>query len=410
MHYYNESTPLPPLRHDIAGFETAPGIVMLYDDSLYSDRMARLPIDYVELLSQLDGSRSALDLARDFAASGVSLPVATLLEVVNALEDAYLLDSERFRHHRRTSDEAFNRLPVRPAAHAGSSYPAEPDKLRAMLDGFLSAAAASSSSDASDAAEPIAVIAPHIDFRVGGASYGPAYNALRRSTAETFIILGVSHQMSYDEFMISRKDFDTPLGVMPTDREFIDRFRQRLPFEITDNEIAHRREHSIEFQAVFLRHIFPDREVRIVPILTGSLHEHILNGGTTARHDQRLTHLYEELAATAADLGRQVCYIAGADLCHVGRKFGDDFAARDILEELRRVDAETLEHTARPDADGFLEAIGRVRNRYRVCGVAPIYAAIRASRPTRGEVLCYDQWDESERESAVTFGSVALYR
>src|SRR5690606_5163468 len=137
-------------------------------------------------------------------------------------------------------------------------------------------------------APPIAVIAPHIDFRVGGETYGPAYNALRRSDADTFVVFGVSHQMSYDSFMISSKDFQTPLGTLPTDREFIEHFRAALPFELTRDETAHRREHSIEFQAVFLRHIFPDRDIRIVPILTGSLWEYVEMAKGNAADDARL--------------------------------------------------------------------------------------------------------------------------
>jgi AmmeMemoRadiSam system protein B len=275
-----------------------------------------------------------------------------------------------------------------------------------MLDDFLAA----DTTDHADAPPPAAVIAPHIDFRVGGASYGPAYNRLRRSDADTFVIFGVSHQMSYDAFMISAKDFETPLGTMPTDREFIEAFRATVPFELTREEIAHRREHSIEFQAVFLRHIFPDRDIRIVPILTGSLYEYVELAQGKASDDERLTQLYEALEATAAQLGRKVCYIAGADMCHVGRKFGDDFPAQEILDSVREFDMSTLAHAAAADADNFLQSISSVRNRYRVCGVAPIYATLRAAKPTRGEVLCYDQWDETERESAVTFASVALYR
>ena len=90
----------------------------------------------------------------------------------------------------------------------------------------------------------------------------------------------------------------------------------------------------------------------------------------------------------------------------VSGQIRDIFAEHtDLIEPLsRRV---LLAH---PNAEGFLDAIGSVRNRYRVCGVAPIYATIRAAAPSRGSLLCYDQWDEVERESAVTFASVALWR
>ncbi|HVK39835.1 MAG TPA: AmmeMemoRadiSam system protein B [Candidatus Kapabacteria bacterium] len=406
MTFYTSTSSLPPLRRDISGQEVLPGLVALYDEMGYAEVVARLPMDMIEYLTILDGRRSAEVIARQAAQSGRTFSMDEFLEVVNVLEREYFLESERFEARREERDREYNDLPTRPAVHAGSSYSDDPDELRRELDGYLAAGAGHHNGDPA----PVAVIAPHIDFRVGGSSYGPVYNALKHSEADTFVIFGVSHQMSYDAFMISEKDFETPLGVVPTDRELIRRFRERLPFAITRNEIAHRSEHSIEFQAVFLRHIFAGRDIRIVPILTGSLYEYVEMGEGNASDDERLTALYDTLAEVAAELGRNVCYIAGADLCHVGRKFGDEFPARDVLAELRDHDAATLEHIARPDPDAFLRHLAAVGNRHRVCGVAPIYATLRAARPRHGRVMGYDQWDEVERESAVTFGSVALYR
>jgi AmmeMemoRadiSam system protein B len=405
MTHYTASDPLPSVRYDIGAEEVAPGMVTLYDDAQYAEHQVTIPASIIEYLSLLDGRRSAEYLARKAADAGRSFSVDDFLRIVDILDREYYLDSPRFRERREQIDGSFNNNPLRPAAHAGGSYPSDPTRLRAMLDGFLAAGPGPSSD-----APPVAVVAPHIDFRVGGASYGPAYNALKNSDADTFIIFGVAHQMSYDTFMISSKDFETPLGPMPADREFIEHFRASLPFELTRNEAAHKREHSIEFQAVFLRHIFPDRDIRIVPILTGSLHEYVESGRGGAGSDEHLATLYKALENTAAELGRKVCYIAGADLCHIGRKFGDSFAARTVLDDVRRHDESLLAEAARPDAEGFLAALTKERNRYRVCGVAPIYATIRAAHPATGEVLCYDQWDESERDSAVTFASVAYYR
>ena len=281
-----------------------PGVVVLYDDNHYTDKIARLPLEVIEYLMLLDGKRNAEFLAAHSARMGRPFSVEQFVEVVNVLEREFFLDSERFQKHREEIDREFNELPVRPAAHAGASYPADPVELRSMLDGFLAnGSSGNGHSNGTTSRPPAAVIAPHIDFRVGGASYGPAYNTLRHSDADTFIIFGVSHQMSYDSFMISAKDFETPLGIVPTDREFIEGFRKRLPFELTRNEIAHRQEHSIEFQVVFLRHIFPDREIRIVPILAGSLHEYVEFGEGNACDDERLTQLYDALEATATEIG-----------------------------------------------------------------------------------------------------------
>lgn len=400
---FTETTPLPPLRYDLEGFEVMPGIVMLYDDNGYTDTTVQLPTDIIDHLLSLDGRKTLLEISAHAARLGRPFDTEKFLEVVSILEAECLLDSRRFHERRQEVHRSYNSLTVRPAAHAGHSYPDDPDELREVLDEYLAHGA-----DVPDA-PPLGVFAPHIDPRVGGATYGPAYNALRRSAADTFIVLGVPHRISYDRFMISGMDFDTPLGVVPADREFIDLFRRNLSFTLTEDEIAHRQEHSIEFQAIFLRHIFPDRDIRIVPILAGSLYEYVESGKGNAGDDPQLTELYETLGATARGLGRNVCWIAGVDFCHVGKKFGDPFPARQVLDDVREHDMALIDRAVLPDADGFLRRLANVKNGFKVCGVSPMYAFLRSARPSRGRLLAYDQWDEAERESAVSFASVAFY-
>lgn len=402
---YTRETPLPPVREDITAIEYAPGLVAIHDEAGYADEPVSLPIDDVQWLAMLDGSVTAQDLAAVAAHQRRSFDIDRFIGIVAMLDAERLLDSPTFQKEKERIEAEFAAARMRPAAFKGMSYPEEPDQLAKMLDAILEAAP----DDSIPAEAPVAIVAPHIDFRVGGDSYGPAYKALSRSDAETFIVFGTSHQMSYDSFMISRKDYDTPLGPLPADREFIESFLGRLPFGLASNDIAHRREHSIEFQAVFIRHIFRDRPVRIVPILAGSLFEYVEFGNGRAADDERLTILYSALAETAQTLGRRVCYIAGADMSHVGRKFGDDTDARGLLPHARNIDSLALAQAMKANADGFLEIIAENRNRYRVCGVAPIYALIRTARPEQGLLLAHDTWDEVERGSAVTFASMAFY-
>jgi len=402
---YSIDSPLPSIRTDISAVEYAPGHVAMYDDAGYSTEVVSLPIDVVRLLSRLDGTTTVMQLAQQAAHEGVTFDMDDVLSLVSTLDAEGLLDSPTFRARRNAVEAEYNSRKSRPTAFHGQSYPDDPDELAHMLDGILAAA----SVDDIPEEAPVAVVAPHIDFRVGGKTYGPAYRALQRSDAQTFIVLGTSHQMSYDAFMVSTMDFETPLGPLPVDRDLIEEFRSRLPFEITRNEIAHRREHSIEFQALFLRHLFRDRDVKIVPILAGSLFAYVEHGRGRACDDERLTILFETLRATAEHLGRSVCFVAGADMSHVGHKFGDVEAASQLLPLVREVDARILARAVEGDADAFLDEIALERNRFRICGTAPIYATLRLAEPERGLLLAYDTWDERERSSAVTFASMAFY-
>lgn len=402
---HTDTTPLPPVREEVTAIEYTPGLIALCDEAGYTDEIASLPIDDVRWLAQLDGTLTGRDISDLAVATGDRFDIERFISVVAMLDARGFMDSPTFRERRRRVEQEFNDLTVRPAAFKGLSYPADPVELATMLDSILGTVA----DDAIPDQAPVAIIAPHIDLRVGGDSYGPAYQALSRSDASTFVVFGTSHRMSYDAFMLSSKDFDTPIGMLPTDREMIAEFRRRLPFELTSNDIAHRSEHSIEFQAIFIRHIFRDRDIAIVPILTGSLYEYVELAHGRAGDDWRLTVLYATLAETARSLQRKICCVAGADMSHIGRKFGDDVGAQRLLASARAVDSLALEHAARGDADGFLAVLANNRNKFRVCGAAPIYAALRTASPSHGRILSHDTWDEPERDSAVTFASMAFY-
>lgn len=402
---FTETTPLPPLRYDLEAFEVMPGIIALYDDLGYAEATVQLPDDVIDYLLHMDGRRNVLELASHAAKAQRPFDAEKFLEMVEILEEECFLDTPRYRDRVEGVKLEYNSLTVRPAMHAGSAYPDDPEELRAFLDDCLEQGAPHAPERVPDA-----LFIPHIDPRIGGRTYGAAYTALRESDADTFILLGVPHRISYDRFMVSHMDFDTPLGPVPNDLEFVERFREGLSFPLTEDETAHRIEHSIEFQTIFLRHLFPDRDIRIVPILAGSLHEYVESGRGNAHTDAALTELYERLAATAEELGRKVCWIASVDFCHVGRKFGDSFDARDVLDDVRTHDMRLIDAALSADAEGFLARLVDVRNAYKVCGVSPMYATLRGAGMTRGDLLHYDQWDESERGSAVSFASVALYR
>src|SRR5207253_9466006 len=107
----------------------------------------------------------------------------------------------------------------------------------------------------------------------------------------------------------------------------------------------HRVEHSIELQAVFLRYLFADRrDVRIVPVLASFAHE-AMHRGQRPDDDPRIPRFLDALAETIATSGRRVALIAGADLAHVGPRFGDPEPVG--APELARIERED---TAMPDS------------------------------------------------------------
>jgi AmmeMemoRadiSam system protein B len=280
---------------------------------------------------------------------------------------------------------------ARPAHLAGVCYPAEAADLRRLLDRLLSPVPGSRGTG-----DARLLVAPHVDLARGGASYAHAYREIARSRAELFVVFGTAHATPLHPFTLTRSDYATPLGPVPTDRALADRLASELGPGLLAAEACHREEHSVEFQMVWLRHLFPDREIRALPVLCSGL-SHVPDPRTAAGP------FLDSLARAVA--GRDVCWVAGADLAHAGPLYGD--ARPPSPEQLRALageDRRTLAFLEAGDAEGFHRDAARDDARRRICGAAPIYAAMRASR--RGaRLLHYQQW--SDGTDSVSFAAAA---
>jgi AmmeMemoRadiSam system protein B len=280
---------------------------------------------------------------------------------------------------------------ARPAHLAGVCYPAQPGELRQLLDRLLARVPAPRGTG-----DARLLVAPHVDYARGGAGYAHAYREIARSRAELFVVFGTAHASPPHPFTLTRRDYATPLGPVPTDRALADRLASELGPELLAAEDCHREEHSVEFQMLWLRHLFPDRAIRALPVLCSGL-SHLPDPRPTAGP------FLESLARAVA--GCDVCWVAAADLAHAGPLYGDagpPAAAR--LEALAAEDRRTLAFLEAGDAEGFHRDAARDDARRRICGAAPIYAAMRASR--RGaRLLHYQQW--SDGTDSVSFAAAA---
>src|SRR5262245_44245377 len=106
---------------------------------------------------------------------------------------------------------------VRPAAVAGSFYPAAPAQLRADLDAMLSGVAAP------QAAMPKALIVPHAGYIYSGPVAASAYVALRPAAQRIrrVVLLGPAHRAYVTGLTLPEVEaFETPLGTVPIDTAF----------------------------------------------------------------------------------------------------------------------------------------------------------------------------------------------
>lgn len=376
------------------------------------------------LISLFDGTRDLRGVQIAFALrTGQTLPLEQIAAVAEQLDEAYFLAGPRRDAREAAQRAAFAALPHRPAVHAGGAYPGEPATLEAALDGyFVADGGPGVPLPPTDRRELAALIAPHVDLHRGGPTYAWAYRALAEAVSpELIVLLGTCHAPMSVAFAATTKDYDTPFGPLPTDAAFVRELATRyignggidgVPALLVD-EYAHRAEHALEFQAVYLRYL--QRKgwlgpVQVVPILCAAPHGLVAAGGSPCEVPA-IAELLDLLSAQLAADGRRWCLIAGADLAHIGPQFGDSQpVSRTWLTHVEAADRAMLGLTAAGDAEGFYHQVMDDGDSRRICGVAPIYALLRLLPPSRGEVLRYTQWADTAGDSAVTFASLAFWR
>jgi hypothetical protein len=386
-------------------------VVALRDPQGYASAVLMLPLPLLDIVSMFDGQHTLRDIQETvMRRHGELVDTARLAGIVDTLDAHGFLDSPAFAERQQTIDRAFLDLPARPAAHAGGAYAGTPDALRAQIDRFFDGPHGPGAIrwGAAAGAGLRGAIAPHIDFHRGGPTYAWGYRPVaEQSDADCFVILGTCHAGLPEPFALTAKDYETPLGAAPVDHDLVEAIARRAGPEVFAGERAHRTEHSIEFQAVFLRYLFGGRrEVTIVPVLASFVHEALVQG-RRPEDDPRVPLVLDALADGIAASRRRVCVIAGADLAHVGPQFGDaDEVGPTWLGDVERDDRALLATVEAGDPEAFFETVRRDGDRNRVCGLSPIYALLRLVPAARGRVRRYGQWPDPR--GTVTFASVTL--
>jgi AmmeMemoRadiSam system protein B len=152
---------------------------------------------------------------------------------------------------------------IRPAAVAGSFYPADPDSLARLITSQLEKVKL-----LSPPPHPKAFIAPHAGYIYSGEIAASAYKQILpiKNQIKRVILIGPSHHIAFNGLAISSADyFSTPLGNIPLDSDAHTLLATH--HNVTVSNQAHQAEHSLEVQLPFLQTVLD--EFTIVPIITG---------------------------------------------------------------------------------------------------------------------------------------------
>ncbi len=377
----------------------------LRDPQQISPHVLCLPLEVAFMLQFFDGNHTLEEACAEFKQRvNQEFPRGHLAQVVQMLDQSFFLLNETYQSHFGSLVESFQRADVREAFHAGQGYPKDAVALKEALSKFFAEPKGPGSPNKAGSKRDIqGMIVPHIDLRLGGHTYAWAYKELAETQRpDIAVILGTGHNGLKNHFSLTRKPFGTPLGTLPVDSEFVETLTALYPHDLFVDEFAHRTEHTIEFQVLFLQMLFGSN-VPIVPILCSFAHWMVTQGETA----HRIQRFAEALKLAMGREGRRVCLIASADLAHVGPRYGDrEGIEGEMLEKIKQADLEMLAYTEKVDGEGFLKYISREKDKRRICGLSPIYILLKAIGVQKGQILSHSHGEMDGSGSVCSYASV----
>lgn len=330
-----------------------------------------------------------------------SLEISTIYNQLNS----YGFIENNFIKEEKQKIKSYLDSHIRPYICADSSYPSNPIELSNELDKILR------NGEVSSEKEVIAIMAPHIDFRLGELThkvYSPAFNLIKNCNPDLVVIIGTAHYKSSDYFMFTNKLYSTPLGVVETDFDIQSKISEKLNGKITYDEMAHYPEHSLEYHIVLLQHILKGKEFKILPILSGSLFNET-NNKTLPNEVDEYSKQINAIKGVINESNKKVLFLASGDLAHIGRRFGDEFDASEQFDELNNEDKILINHLSKINKEAFFQEISKNNDKRRICGLSPFYAMLNLINPNSSKVLGYNLWDDTSTKTAVSFCSIAYF-
>jgi AmmeMemoRadiSam system protein B len=203
---------------------------------------------------------------------------------------------------------------IRAPAVAGTFYPADADRLRAAIEGFLDGAVG-----VVPGRTPKAIIAPHAGYVYSGPVAGHAYGALGEGAARIsrVVVIGPAHYVPIRGLALpSAEAFRTPLGDVSLDGEATEAIRDLPQVQVAD--APHGPEHALEVELPFLQTLVGD--FGLVPLVVGD--------ATPDEVAQVLHRLWD---------GPDTLLVISSDLSHYepyGRARAHDGATADAIERL----------------------------------------------------------------------------
>ena len=225
----------------------------LRDPLELSDYQIILPPGLLQMLIFFDGTRTLSQIHSAFS-NYVDLPIdfSLVQKMVEQLDAACLLDNNHARQTMKVHLYEYHSQPHRPPALAGLSYAPDPAELSQSFINY----GRDDNLNGWQAWRGRGIISPHIDYQRGGPVYARVWKRAEAAVqdADLVLVFGTDHNGSPGHITLTEKAYATPYGVIPTDPGLIKRLAEAIGPTAFDEELHHRKEHSVELSAVWLHY------------------------------------------------------------------------------------------------------------------------------------------------------------
>ena len=383
--------------------------IVLWDPSGLSREKLVLPLNYFFIIQHFDGDHSIQQIGALYLKRfGEFLMPGKVEQLVADLEAKLFLEGDRTEGAKAQARHAYREATVRPAGFAGKSYEADRGQLKKQIDGFFSSKEGPDFKPSSNKGRPIkGLVVPTYEPKHAGPIYAWAYKELQESQQpDVLIIIGTAHAGLEGLFAVTDKDFETPLGIVPVDRQIIERLKALVP-EYFSEDLAHLTEHSIEFQLPFVQtNTGAAAPITMVPVLSSFSAMSMSDPSVRATVERFLAAVREAVSAS----GKTACVIAAGELAHLGMRYGDSAPPTDFsFHRSMQYDLEMLKYVEDLKPEEFAGYIQKEKDQRRISGFSPIYCLLRLIDAEKGQVLRYDRGITDQYNSTVTYASMAFY-
>ncbi|MCS7243859.1 MAG: AmmeMemoRadiSam system protein B [Candidatus Calescibacterium sp.] len=331
-----------------------------------------------------DGTRTEEEVRTEIIKrTGIFIPSDQFNELLNFFDQNGLFLDDSFYLAKRTRIEELKRKGFLDSYFSDKDFPSDPRELISFLK----------IDEINGYGEYVAAVMPHIDLRIAADTYSKTYGKLNRFGYKRVFIFGVSHYFHNGLFSVCPLDWLTPFGILNTDKEIVTNLSSTFNFDIFENILSYRKEHSIAFHLPYIKNLFD--ELKIVAIL-------VSYSDDIEFSKRSLSKLADFIASNYPDS----LFISSVDFSHVGGKFGDD-----NLIDPEDVDRKYLDFIVDVNPDESLDYLMKIDNFTRIDGILTNYLFLKVIQNIgikRGDLIDYKKYFEKVTNSIVSYSSVVF--